>query len=196
MKKTALLVSLAVLVAPALCQEEIEILDEKKTSTASEETEQPGASFDEVVYNWSRTYAEVLQITNQRHYKIVNPEKAFIQSIDAFLSSLDPHSSFLDPKTYKSILETTSGEFYGIGIVIDNTRQTKDKFLTVVDTIPDGPADKAGVKPFDKIIDIDGKILEGMTTDEATIKLKGERNTQVHIKVLRDGQSDLLSFDI
>lgn len=153
-------------------------------------------NFDEVVYNWTRTFAEVLQITNQKHYKIANPEQCMVKAIDGFLSCLDPHSSFLDPKTYKHILESTSGEFFGIGIVIDNTRQSKDKYLVVIDTIAEGPADKAGVKPFDKIIEIDGKPLEGMSTDEATAKLKGERNTKVHIKVLREGQQDLISFDI
>lgn len=162
---------------------------EKKQTT-------PPANFDEVIYNWSRTFAEVLQITNQKHYKIADPEQCMVKAIDGFLSCLDPHSSFLDPKTYKHIMEATTGEFFGIGIVIDNTRQSKDKYLVVIDTIAEGPADKTGVKPFDKIVEIDGKPMEGMTTDEATAKLKGERNTKVHIKVLREGQPDLLAFDI
>ena len=156
----------------------------------------PPANFDEVVYNWSRTFAEVLQITNQKHYKIANPEQCMVKALDGFLSCLDPHSSFLDPKTYKYIQEATTGEFFGIGIVIDNTRQSKDKYLVVIDTIPNGPADKTGMKPFDKIVEIDGKPLEGMTTDEATAKLKGERNTKVHIKILRENHPDLIAFDI
>src|ERR1700722_12118275 len=74
-------------------------------------------NFDEVVYNWSRTFAEVLQITGQKHYKVCDLEDCMVKAIDSFLSCLDPHSSFLDPKTYKQILEQTSGEFFGIGIV-------------------------------------------------------------------------------
>src|SRR5581483_4370356 len=115
---------------------------------------------------------------------------------DAFLNNLDPHSNFLDPKTYKSIMETTSGEFFGIGIVIDNTRQTKDKSLLVIETIPDGPADKAGVKALDKIVEIEGNSLDGMTTEEATSMLKGERNTKVHIKIMRDNYPDIIALDI
>jgi carboxyl-terminal processing protease len=153
-------------------------------------------NFDEVIYDWSRTFAEVVQTTNQKHYKVTNPENCMIKAIDGFLTCLDPHSNFLDPKTYKSILESTSGEFFGIGIVIDNTRQPKDKFLMVIDTVLGGPADNAGVKPLDKIIEIDGKPLEGMSTEEATAKLKGERHSSVHIKVLRENSPDLLSFDI
>lgn len=152
--------------------------------------------FSEVAYNWTRTFAEVLQKADEKHYKIAAPEDCFIKAIDGFLNCLDPHSTFLDPKAYKSILESTSGEFFGIGIVIDNTRNSKDKFLLVIDTVAAGPADTAGVKPLDKIIEIDGKPLEGMSTEEATAMLKGERNTKAHIKVMRENSPDMLSFDI
>ena len=152
--------------------------------------------FDQVVFDWSRTFAEVMHIVNEKHFKVSNPQDGMIKAIDAFVNHLDPHSSFLDPKTYKMMLEDTAGEFYGVGIVIDNTRNQKDKYLTIVDTIPDGPADKVGVQPLDKIIEIDGKPLEGMTTEAATGMLKGERNSNVHIKVLREKQPDLLPFDI
>ncbi|HSW73787.1 MAG TPA: PDZ domain-containing protein, partial [Candidatus Limnocylindria bacterium] len=144
------------------------------TSSTPSKEEKP-VNFDETVYNWSRTFVEVVQLTNQKHFKVENPQENMMKAIDAFLTHLDPHSNFLDPKTYKSILESTSGEFFGIGIVIDNTRQTKDKFLLVIDTIPNGPADTAGVKALDKIVEIDGKPLEGMTSEEATSMLKGER---------------------
>lgn len=187
--------SRAVLFLPPLFAILSQSLQAEVQATKKKEATTP-ASFDEVIYNWSRTLAEVLQTSNQKHYKIVNPEQCMIKAIDSFLTSLDPHSNFLDPKTYKNILEATSGEFFGIGIVIDNTRQPKDKFLMVIDTIPNGPADNAGVKPLDKIIEIDGKSLESMTTEEATAHLKGERNTVVHIKVLRENSPDMLSFDI
>ena len=161
-------------------------------------TEQKKSDFDSVAFNWSRTLAEVMQLANKKHYKIDKEvlEQSMIKSIDSFLSNLDPHSSFLDPKTYKAMLESTSGQFYGIGIVIDNTRKAKDKFLTIVDTVPDGPSDKAGIKPMDKIIEVDGMPLEGMSTEEATTKIKGPKNSVVHIKVLRENHPDLISFDI
>jgi carboxyl-terminal processing protease len=162
------------------------------TETKKEEEK----SFDEVLYNWSRTFAEVFQLTNQKHYKVNNLEQCMIKSIDAFLNCIDPHSNLLDPKTYKNMMESTSGEFFGIGVVIDNTRNSKDKQLIVIDTIPDGPSDKAGLKPFDKIVEIEGKSLEGMPTDEATSMLKGERNTKVHVKIMRENQAEILSFDI
>jgi len=153
-------------------------------------------SFNDVVFDWTGTFAEVLRISEEKHYKIADPKDCMIKSINAFLNCLDPHSSFLDPKTYKAILETTTGQFFGIGIVIDNTRSSKDKFLTAINTIPNGPAEKAGLKPYDKIIEIEGKKLEGMTTEEATAKLRGPRNTKVTIKVLRENKKAPLEFTI
>ncbi len=167
--------------------------DPKKTK---EQEQAKPADFSEVTYDWTRTFAEVLQKVDEKHYKISGAQDCFVKAIDGFLNCLDPHSTFMDPKSYKSILEATSGEFFGIGIVIDNTRSSKDKFLLVIDTVPAGPADTAGVKPLDKIIEIDGKPLEGMSTEEATAMLKGERSTKVHIKVMRENSPDLLSFDI
>lgn len=151
---------------------------------------------EQLVYTWTGTFAEIIKLAEKKHFKIANFEQSMIKAIDAFLSNLDPHSSFLDPNTYKSMLESTSGQFYGIGIVIDNTRKSKDKYLTIVDTIPGEPADQVGIIALDKIIEIDGAQLEGMSTEDATAKIKGERNTKVHIKVLREGHIDLLPFDI
>ena len=186
--------------------EELAPAEQKKTKGAA--TPNPAAAkakensakeeepFESVMYNKSRTFAEVLQLTNKKHYKVSNAEDAMDKAIDTFLNTLDPHSGYLNEKTYRSMMESTSGEFFGIGIVIDNTRKPKDKFLTIVDTIPDGPSDKEGIKPLDKIIEIDGQPLEGMSTEEATSKLKGARNTKVHVKILREKEKDLLSFDI
>lgn len=154
------------------------------------------SSIDEWMFSGSRMFAEVMQNVNQKHYKVSNIDEAMIKALDTLLSAIDPHSNVLDPKTYKHMMEATSGEFFGIGVIIDNTRTNKDKFLTVVDVIPDGPADKAGLRQFDKMVEIDGSPLEGMTTDEATSKLKGEKNTKVHVKILREGHTEILSFDI
>lgn len=180
---------LSLCVALALLSPCIVESEEVKSTSNTQEVEKN-------MYAWSRTFAEVMNLVAQKHFNPDKIEQAMVKAIDAFLTTLDPHSSFLDAKAFKAMMESTSGEFFGIGIVIDNTRKPKDKYLIIVDTIPDGPADKAGIKPLDKIIEVAAKPLEGMTTEEATAMLKGERNTKVHVKILREGQPDLLSFDI
>jgi carboxyl-terminal processing protease len=152
--------------------------------------------FDDLLFSWIDTFAEVAHLVKQKHFKVQDLEACMINAIEAFVTTLDPHSGFLSPKSYKNIMSTMSGEFCGIGIVIDATRQTKERHLTIVDVIPDGPADKIGIKPLDKIVEIEGQTLEGVSTDEAIAKLKGKKDTIVHIKVLRDQKSELLSFEI
>lgn len=165
------------------------------TPTEPKVAEKKG-SYDDIVYQWTNTFGEVLRLAQEKHYRIDDPEQAMIKAIDGFMTTLDPHSNFLDPKTYRTILETTSGEFSGIGIIIDATRKPKDRFLMVVDVIPDGPAEKAGVLPYDKIIEIEGKTLEGMSTEEATAKLRGDKGSSVQVKILREDKPDPRQFDI
>jgi carboxyl-terminal processing protease len=159
-------------------------------------TDEPTKPYEQAVYEWTRTFAQVLQLVGEKHYSAQNIDKCMTSAIGAFLDCLDPHSGFLDPETYKMILETTTGEFFGIGVVIDNTRRTKDRHLTVVETLPQGPAEQAGVKAGDKIVEVGGTTLEGMPTEKITVLLKGPRDSKVTIKVIRDGFPDLMTFDI
>lgn len=153
--------------------------------------------YDEVAFNWSRTLAEVAQKVGQNHFKL--PEKSHTcweEAINAYVSCLDPHSGFLAPKAYAQITQTTAGSFGGIGVVIDNTRQTKDNVLTVIDVIPNGPADQAGVLPLDKIVEIDNQIITGMATEEIIAKLKGKPGSTVELKLLREKFPDLIVVNV
>lgn len=184
-----LLLSLFDYTIPA--QDEIATIDSEEQSPAVMEQ-----NFDETIFNYSRIFAQVVDIANKKHYNISNPQESMIKAIDGFVNNLDAHSCLLDEKTYKDMLEITSGEFFGIGIVIDNMRKPKDKFLTMVDTIPDGPADRAGLLPMDKIIEIDNQLLEGMPTEKIITKIKGEKNTKVTIKVMRENHPEILTFEV
>jgi carboxyl-terminal processing protease len=172
------------------------IATEETTVIVIEDEPEEIQDFDETIFNWSRIFAQVMDIAHKKHYKITDPKKSMSKAIHGFVSTLDAHSDFLDPKTYKDMLETTAGEFFGVGIVIDNMRKPKDKFLTIVDTIPNGPADKVGILPLDKIIEVNDKILEGQTTEKIIAQLKGERNSSVKVKIMRENSPDLLTFDI
>lgn len=152
---------------------------------------------DQMIFDETRSFAEIVSLATKKHYDISHFQDAMNNAKDAFLSTLDPHSSYLQPKVYSTMLKSTSGEpEAGIGVIIDNTRKSKDKSLTIVDTIPNGPSDKAGIKPQDKIIEIDGKQLEGLSTEEIITMLKGKPKTKVTIKVLRENHPDLISVDI
>lgn len=153
--------------------------------------------FDQILLRWTKSFAEVAHIIHSKYHEIVNPEKAMINAINAFVSTLDPHSTFMDPQSYKQIMEATAGRFPGIGVLVNYMREKDQEFLEIIDTIPAGPADKAGVRAGDLIVQInnDGS-LKGQTVDEIVAQLKGKRNTPVTIKVKRGNNPELLSFTI
>jgi len=154
------------------------------------------SSFDKEVYSWSRTFAEILQLTNKKHYKQnINPEDCFKKALAGFVQELDPHSSFLPPETYAKMLSQTSGSFPGIGIIL-GAQKIDEKSILIINTIPNGPADTAGVQALDKIIEIEGELVSDMALDQAISKLRGERNSKVTIKIIRDDHPDLLTFVI
>src|SRR5437868_6160893 len=66
-------------------------------------------SFDETIFNWSRTFAQAMDIAHKKHYAITDPKENMIKAIDGFINSLDAHSNFLDPKTYEEMLKMISG---------------------------------------------------------------------------------------
>jgi carboxyl-terminal processing protease len=151
--------------------------------------------YDKVLHQWMLSMADAMYLVREKYFKKIDPLESFKKSINAFVS-LDPHSGFLDPKTYKEIVDSMQGEFFGIGILVNYMKETDDEFLTIIDTIPAGPADKIGIKPGDKIVQIEEEPVKGMTVEEAISKLKGKRNTTVHIKVVRPDSSKLIPFDI
>ena len=102
----------------------------------------------------------------------------------AALPYVDSHSAFFTKESYKSTLESTSGEFSGIGIVIIS-KNPEDESLAVIDVVQGGPAYKAGIKAGDKIIEVDGTRLRGLSSDEVINKIKGEKGTEVELRIIR-----------
>ena len=127
----------------------------------------------------------------------VNPDKIDYESllynaIDGMVSSLDPYSSFLEPDDFHNMMETTEGEFGGIGIVVT----IRNGRLSVVTPIEGTPGSRAGLLAGDQIIEIDGELVEDATLTEAIKKLKGEPGTIVKIKVFRPETEETRSFEI
>ncbi len=94
----------------------------------------------------------------------------------------DPYTVFFPPKESKAFAESISGSFAGVGMEID----VKDGVLTVIAPLKGTPAEAAGIKAGDQIAAIDGKSTEGMSTDKAVTKIRGEIGTTVSFTIIRD----------
>jgi carboxyl-terminal processing protease len=116
---------------------------------------------------------------NQEAYKVI---QNMLKSLN------DPFTRFLDPEQYRSLQVNTSGELTGIGLQIALNSDTG--ILEVIAPIDGSPAEKAGLKPRDRILQIEGKTTKNLTLDEAAAQMRGPIGTVVTLLVGRDGEPD------
>jgi carboxyl-terminal processing protease len=124
----------------------------------------------------------------------VNNEKLTEEAINGMLEKLDPHSAYISAKEVAAMNEPLNGSFEGIGVEFNILNDT----LMVVNTIPGGPSEKVGIKAGDRIINIDDKNVAGvgLTSSDVFKMLRGPKNTQVKVSILRRPSSQPLEFII
>jgi carboxyl-terminal processing protease len=116
----------------------------------------------------------------------VSAEEITDAAISGMLGSVhDTYTVFLSKKEYADLNEGLDRSFSGVGIVMRIDEQTK--LLTVGDVLEDGPAAKAGVKPGDTILAVDGKSTKGLTTLQDSGMLRGPSGTVVRLTIERSG---------
>ncbi|QJA05335.1 S41 family peptidase [Thermosulfurimonas marina] len=142
---------------------------------------------DEDPYEALKLFSQVLELVEENYVKPVTTKELVYDAIKGLLSGLDPHSSFLAPDEFHELQIETKGSFTGIGIEIT----LEDGILTVVSPIEGTPAWKAGLKPGDKIVKINGQPTKGMSLMEAVKRLRGPKGTKVTITIFRESTKEL-----
>lgn len=116
-------------------------------------------------------------------------QKAAYTTIQDMLKSLDdPFTRFLEPEKYRSLQVNTSGELTGVGLQIAFNPQTG--ILEVIAPIENSPAQKAGLKPRDRILKIEGLSTENLSIDEAAARMRGPAGSVVTLLISRAGEQD------
>lgn len=130
----------------------------------------------------------LLRIIDDMYVDSVNINQLVDKAIPEILSQLDPHSVYIPVKDVNIMNDDLKGSFSGVGIEFIIQNDT----LRIQNVISDGPAERAGVVPGDKIISIDGKPFVGdiCTNEEAMHRLKGEKGSKVTIGVIRYGSKE------
>lgn len=114
------------------------------------------------------------------------------EAIRAILAELDPHSAYLSAEEMKASRESFDGEFSGIGIEFNILRDT----VIVVNTIADGPAERVGMLPNDRIVRIDTTSAVRFSRADVPKYLRGKTGTTVGIEVVRHGEPEPLRFTV
>jgi carboxyl-terminal processing protease len=151
----------------------------------------PGGDSD--VRDSFRQFADVYSLVEQNYAEPVNADKAIYNgAIPGMLHVLDPHSNFFDPKSYALLREDQRGKYYGVGMTV-GPRNNK---VIVIAPFAGTPAYRAGIRPGDIIVAVDGKPTDNMSTSDVADLLKGPKGTTVHITILREGNDKPLEFAV
>lgn len=106
--------------------------------------------------------------------------------------NLDNNSEYYNPQEFKEMYESISGDFVGIGVYIEE----KDGYILIISPIEGSPGERAGLRPGDLIVSVDGKDIRGLSADQASNLIRGEIGTRVRIGIKRNGVKEILYFDI
>lgn len=136
------------------------------------------------VYQQSKIFQDVLRTVSDRYVEDIDPAELYDLAIDGLLEQLgDPHSTLLRPKDYADLRLSTTGNYGGLGIRIDQ----KDDWITVVQTLPNTPAERVGLRPGDRLIEVNGESMRGWNADKAVGVLRGPKGSAVDLKIMRIG---------
>jgi carboxyl-terminal processing protease len=151
----------------------------------------PGGDSD--VRDSLRQFADVYSLVEQNYAEPVNADKAIYNgAIPGMLHVLDPHSNFFDPKSYALLREDQRGKYYGVGMTV-GPRNNK---VIVIAPFAGTPAYRAGIRPGDIIVAVDGKPTDNMSTSDVADLLKGPKGTTVHITIVREGTDKPIEFAV
>lgn len=136
----------------------------------------------------------ILNYIKDNYVDTVNVNQLQNDAIAALLHQLDPHSDFIPPQDFSLIKEQMEGNFEGIGIEFNIINDT----IRVIQTISNGPSEKAGILAGDKIIYVNDSLVAGVgiTNEKVFKKLRGKKGTKVKVGVKRHSIKDILQFNI
>lgn len=136
----------------------------------------------------------ILSVIDEQYVDTVDVNELVEKAIPKIFNELDPHSVYIPAEDVMAANEDLEGSFSGIGISFNMQTDT----ILVISVISKGPAEKAGVLPFDRIITINDSVFSGknMSQEKIVSTLRGEKYSKVKLGVKRGGEAGLLYFDV
>ncbi|MDP6348040.1 MAG: S41 family peptidase, partial [Dehalococcoidia bacterium] len=140
----------------------------------------------------SEQFSLLSEVRGILHSSYVEPEKLDDTALErgairGMLEALDdPYTSYLDPHGYEMELASLEGKFEGIGAYV----AMREGELVILSPISDTPAEKAGLRPGDRIVEVDGEPTAGLSLNEAVLRIRGPQGTDVKLLILHEGDKE------
>ncbi|HEY3494835.1 MAG TPA: S41 family peptidase [Polyangiaceae bacterium] len=151
---------------------------------ATTERQSPYAMLDQL--------ARVLQFVENEYVDPVDRTTLIEGGIKGMVAELDPHSSYLPPEDYSIFQGDTEGHFGGVGVEVDFSTD----FVTIIAPIEGSPAERAGIRPGDRIVAIDGQSVRGKSPIDLVRAMRGDPGTKVLLTIRRDGVDKFVYFTL
>jgi carboxyl-terminal processing protease len=141
-------------------------------------TPQPKAE----TYHMLELFGDVLDTVDRQYVAPVDNKKLIEAALEGMVNSLDPHSDYLNPDAFNDLQDQTRGEYGGLGLEITS----EDGAVKVISPIDGTPASRAGIKPGDFIMAVDGQNVLGMSVSEAVKEMRGKPGEAVTLTIGRE----------
>ncbi|MCQ6275717.1 peptidoglycan-binding protein [Bacillus sp. V3B] len=136
---------------------------------------------------------QAYQLIKGNYVEEVGEEQLIEGAIQGMLTTLDdPYSVYMDKETAKQFSQALDSAFEGIGAEVSMV----DGKIVIVAPFKDSPAEKAGIKPYDQILKVDGESVEGLDLYETTLKIRGKKGTSVKLELMRQGLKEPITVSV
>tara|TARA_B100000035_G_scaffold292023_1_gene280358 strand:+ start:722 stop:1912 length:1191 start_codon:yes stop_codon:yes gene_type:complete len=150
------------------------------------------ASDSDVPTEKIQQFVDVYKKIKDQYVDEVDDTTLFNYAIEGMVSNLDPYSDYLTKDDFSELKIGTTGRFGGIGIEIT----MEDGFVKIITPIDDTPAQKAGLKAGDLVIEVQDISLKDKSINDAVKLMRGEPGTKVKVKILREKEKAPLDFEL
>ncbi len=150
---------------------------------ATQSGAQPDDSSAQLPVEELRLFTQMFDKVRRGYVDEVSDRELLISAVEGLLYKLDPYSRYLDADAYRELRNVTSGNYSGIGVEV----ATENGMIRIIAPLDSTPAERAGIRPGDLIVAVDGSSLRDLSPSAAAGKLRGPAGSAVELTVLRGG---------
>ena len=144
-------------------------------------------------YSMLRVFNKILKELQDNYVTRIGTDSLLAGAIDGMIDALhDPHTDYLNKTEYDALLESTKGEFSGIGATIGR----RNEQITIISPLEGNPAYRSGLLPGDVILSVDGVSTEGKSVDVVVKEIRGEAGTKVVLTIQRAAIEEQFDVEI